>query len=418
MRQPMARLAVWLLTILLLTNSASAYSVLTHEQIVDDSWDSQIAPQLRRAFPDATAEQVRQARAYSYGGCLIQDLGYYRFGNRTFSDLTHYVRTGDFVSALIRNASNVNEYAFALGALAHYASDNTGHPAVNRIVPLQFPKLARKYGDVITYAEDRKTHIRSEFGFDVIQVAKNRYTPEIWRSRIGFEVPPAALDRAFRETYGLGLDDVFSDLENALGTYRWAITDFVPQITKAALDSKGDEISKAVPSFDEKSFIFRLPRAEFEKTWGRRYRRPGILSRTLAFFIKIAPKIGPLASLSIKVPTAQVEDLYVKSYEETLSHYAQFIQQVSRNELRFPNRDFDTGEPTRSGEYPLADRSYAALLEKLAGNQFAGVSDSLRDDILRFYAAHSGPAGDEEAKTWQRTQEYLTALRSQRKNPG
>ena len=59
----------------------------------------------------------------------------------------HYVRSGDFVEALVREARDVNEYAFALGALAHYTSDTVGHPiAVNRAVPIMYPKLLAMHG--------------------------------------------------------------------------------------------------------------------------------------------------------------------------------------------------------------------------------------------------------------------------------
>ena len=124
----------------------SGYSVLTHETIVDAAWDQDIVPLLLRRFPNATREELHNAHAFAYGGAIIQDLGYYPFGNKFFSDLTHYVRSGDFVIALIEESQNLNEYAFALGALSHYAADNAGHEiATNYAVPLMYPKLAKKY---------------------------------------------------------------------------------------------------------------------------------------------------------------------------------------------------------------------------------------------------------------------------------
>src|SRR4030095_16439218 len=121
---------------------ATAYSVLAHEANIDALWDNTIAPMLRVRFPEASPEQIQEARGYAYGGCVIQDLGYYPFGSHFFSNLLHYVRRGDFIAALIRDAQDVDEFAFALGALGHYAADNDGHPmAVNRAVPLMYPKL-------------------------------------------------------------------------------------------------------------------------------------------------------------------------------------------------------------------------------------------------------------------------------------
>src|ERR1035441_4856670 len=103
-------------------------------------------------------------------------MGYYPFGSKYFSDLVHYVRSGDFVEALVRGAQDLDELAFALGALAHYAADNNGHPiAVNRAVAMEYPKLRAQYGDEVTYADDPPAHLKTEFGFDVAQVAQGNY---------------------------------------------------------------------------------------------------------------------------------------------------------------------------------------------------------------------------------------------------
>src|SRR5882672_7490686 len=95
----------------------SGYSVLTHEQVVDLMWNDQLQPLLLKRFPNATEQDLQKAHAYAYGGCVLQDMGYYPFGNRFFSDLVHYVRSGDFVEALLQDSADLNEYAFALGAL-------------------------------------------------------------------------------------------------------------------------------------------------------------------------------------------------------------------------------------------------------------------------------------------------------------
>jgi hypothetical protein len=87
-------------------------------------------------YPGATEEDLLEAHSYAYGGCIIQDMGYYPFGNHLFTDFTHYVRAGDFIKELLDQAQNLNEYAFALGALAHYSADTFGHSvAINRSVP-------------------------------------------------------------------------------------------------------------------------------------------------------------------------------------------------------------------------------------------------------------------------------------------
>ena len=209
-----AALLVWLL--FAAARLCWGYSLLTHEEIVDILWKDQIKPLLLERYPAATQEELRKAHAYAYGGSLIHDIGYYPFGNEFFSDLTHYVRTGDFVANLIGESADLNEYAFALGALAHYASDNSGHPLINHAVALTFPKLRAKYGEKVTYADSPKAHIRTEFGFDITQVAKNRYTSDQYHDFIGFQVSKPLLERAFLRTYGLPLGKVlgYEDLRH------------------------------------------------------------------------------------------------------------------------------------------------------------------------------------------------------------
>src|SRR5664280_1025681 len=215
--------------------NAYSYSVLTHEAIIDSTWDSAIKPVLLKRFPAATADDLLAAHAYAYGGCIIQDLGYYPFGSKFFSDLTHYVRTGDFITNLIRESADLDQYAFALGALAHYSADNSGHPLVNRAVALAFPKLRAKYGGTVTYEDDPRAHIQTEFGFDMTQVAKNRYTSDQYHDRIGFQVSRPLLEQAFQETYGLRLEEVLADVDLAIGTFRRAISQVIPEMTRAAL---------------------------------------------------------------------------------------------------------------------------------------------------------------------------------------
>ena len=252
-----------------------SYSVLTHEQIIDLAWKDEIRPLLLKRFPQATPDEIKQAHAYAYGGSVVQDMGYYPFGNKYFSDLVHYVRTGDFVSALIADSTDINEYAFALGALAHYSSDNMGHPVINHVVAIEFPKLRKKYGDEVTYADDHKAHIRTEFGFDMVQVAKNRYTSDRFHDFIGFEVSRPVLDRAFVETYGLRLNDVLGNEDMSIGTFRRAISTIIPEMTRVALLNRRADLVRDTPNFDKRKFLYHLSRAKYEKQWGRGYRRPG-----------------------------------------------------------------------------------------------------------------------------------------------
>ena len=394
---------------------ANSYSVLSHEQIVDLAWKDHIVPALMKRFPGTNEDQLKMAHAYAYGGSMIQDMGYYPSGNKRFSDLVHYVRSGDFVTALMRESQDVNDYAFALGALAHYASDTMGHPAVNRAVPIEFPKLERKYGHEVTYAQGKSEHIRTEFGFDVVQVAKNRYTSDAYHDFIGFAVAKDALARAFKETYGFDISEIFPDEDHTIGTFRWAVGALIPKMTKVALITREKQMVAEYPSFDRTKFLYRLTRAQYEHDWGTNYQHVGFGTRALAFLIRILPKIGPLKSVMIKNPTPQTEQLYLKSMNESTDLYDQLVDKAARGPVQLANKDFDTGEPTKPGEYSLSDETYAYLVHQLAQDKFKGMTPDLRAEILRFYAdANTNPKLEtkRKKKDWEELQKDLAELRN------
>jgi hypothetical protein len=408
-----AKVTASLLFVFICSGIGNGYSVLTHEEIIDLVWKDQLRPMLVARFPQATDDELKQAHGYAYGGSVVQDMGYYPFGNKYFSDLVHYVRTGDFVMALVRDSSDVNEYAFALGALAHYASDNTGHPTINQVVAISFPKLRKKYGPEVTYVDDPKAHIRTEFGFDMEQVAKNRYTSDNFHDFIGFNVSKPLLERAFAETYGMQLQDVMHNEDLAIGTFRRAISQIVPEMTRVALVSRRDEIVRDTPNFNEKQFLYHLSRASYQKEWGNGYRKPGFGTRVLAFFLKIVPKVGPFKALAFKVPTTQTEDMYVKSINKTVDEYGAQLREEKAGELKLADMDFDTGHPTRAGEYSLADKTYAHLLDDLAKHNFDQASPELRQNILSFYGdPNAQVATKKNAKAWKTTQEQLDKLKA------
>jgi len=262
----MSKQAVALFALLLLTGAeAHGYSVLAHEAVIDSAWDD-IKPLLLKRFPETAPAALEQAHAYAYGGCIVQDMGYYPFGSHYFSDLTHYVRTGDFVQALLRDAQDVNELAFALGALAHYSADNDGHPlAVNRAVAIEYPKLRARYGDEVTYEDDEAAHLKTEFGFDVIEVAQGNFAAKSYHDFIGFEVSKDLLERAFRDTYGLELKDQFASLDLALGTYRHVVSTLLPEAAKVAWSLNRDQIVSAHPGTTKRTFLYNIRRSDYER---------------------------------------------------------------------------------------------------------------------------------------------------------
>jgi hypothetical protein len=391
--------------------NAYSYSVLTHEAIIDSTWDSAIKPLLLKRFPATTPDEFAAAHAYAYGGCIIQDLGYYPFGSKFFSDLTHYVRSGDFIVNMIRESQDLNEYAFALGALSHFAADNNGHRmATNVSVPLLYPKLRLKFGKSITYADDPFSHTKTEFGFDVFQSAKSRYASAAFKEFIGFQVAKPVLQRAFQDTYGLRIEQVFLNLDLAIGSYRRAVGTILPALTKVAWQLKGPEIRKEVPGITRQKFLYNLSRSSYEKNWGATYQRPGIRSRILAGFFRIVPRVGPFKALAFKKLTPATEQLYMVGFNASIDRYRELLAGVSRGGLNLPNDNIDVGAVTKAGEYKLADGAYAKLLHKLDGH-YVDLPQDLRSDILAFYQDLSLPiATKADASDWAKLQEELNHL--------
>ena len=394
-------------------NETAAYAVLAHEAIIDSVWDTNIRPLLLKRFPDATAEELKEAHGYAYGGAIIQDMGYYPHGSFFFSDLTHYVRSGDFVLALLRDSKDLDGYAFALGALAHYASDNEGHPiGTNRAVPLLYPKLKTKYGDSVTYEEDKLAHVKTEFGFDVLEVAHGRYAPDSYHDFIGFGVSVPLLEQAFQETYGLDLKTVLTDEDEVLGSYRHAVSQLLPKATRIAWSLKKDEILKDQPSMTRRKFLYNLSRASYQKNWGKNYQPPTFWERFLAFLTRILPKVGPLRVLQLKTPTPAAEKLFQASFNTTLDRYRQLLTQVGAGQPDLPNDNFDTGAITGPGIYRLNDETHAKLLDALAKQNFSGASLEVRAELLEFYGHPDAPyATKRKPKDWAKVQAELEQLK-------
>jgi hypothetical protein len=405
-KTPVVALALGVL--LMCSGGSFAYSVLTHEEIVDLLWKDEIRPLLLKRFPALTEDQITEAHAYAYGGAVIQDLGYYPFGSKQFSDLAHYVRSGDFVRELLLESQDANEYAFAMGALAHYASDIAGHPAVNQAVAIEYPKLRAKYGNSVKYAEDKTAHIRTEIGFDMVQVAKSRYASQQYHDFIGFQVSKSLLERVFPVVYGVDLKDVLPREDLAIGSYRYSVNELIPEMTRVALRTHKKDMMREEPSFSKQKFLYRLSRSDYEKNWGKEYTKPGFGARLLAVFMHYMPKIGPFKAMAFKNPTPKTEEMYFKSINTSVDQYRAYLEALRTGSLQLSNIDFDTGKKTKAAEYTLTDESYAKLLAKLSERKFDRTSPELRLNILDFYSDLSAPF--ETKKDNVRWQNVLVSL--------
>jgi len=370
---------------LLMASPASGFSILAHEAIVDAEWDKQIKPLLLKKFPGSTEEDLKKAHSYAYGGCMMPDMGYMPFGDPLFTNLLHYVRSGEFVSTLLTESQNLNEYAFALGALSHYMADKYGHSlATNKSVPIFNPKLRAKFGNVVTYADDHVSHTRMEFAYDVIQTARSNYATTAYHDFIGFNMSQPVVERAFLKVYGQELKSVLPNFQSNVNTFRWGVRDLFPAMINNAWKTERDTILKINPKATRKNYRYKMPRRMFNKEFGGEYKRPDFKARTIAFMIKVLPKIGPLKKFKFRYPGIACEKLFLKSMDSTLVYYTRALQ-ADPQTVVFQNIDFDTGRPTTMAEYSLADMTYNELLLKLQEDKFAHLTYPLQQHILSYY---------------------------------
>lgn len=401
---------VLLFCLLIAVRPLAGYSVLSHEEVIDMAWKTDILPALLKRFPNATPEELKRAHAFAYGGSVIQDVGYYPVGNKEFTNILHYVRTGDFVAWMLRDAQNVEQYAFALGALSHYAADSFGHPAINLSVPIEYPRLRNRFGDWIPYETDHQAHLDTEFSFDVLEVEKHRYTSLQYHDFIGFDVSEDLLERAFVDTYGVSLDNLLHVDDLTLETFRFAVGRVIPEMTEVALATHKPEIEREYNDRAKQDFVYHLSRSDYDRQFNTRYRHPGIFARILGFLIKLMP-FGPAKVLGYRNPTPRTEDLYFRSMDHVLQEYHLLVQQVRAGDLRIPNRNLDTGWLTREGEYRLADQTYSDLARRLDHDHFAHLTPAIRDNILRYFAAGPPANGSLKPRQWRKTEAALAVLR-------
>ena len=408
-------LKVLTLVVLMLTATPGIpFSVQTHEMIIDLAWSNSIRPVLLNRFPNLTEAQLQEAHAYAYGGSAIQDLGYYPFGNALFSDLTHYIRSGDFVLSLLHNSQNANDLAFAIGALSHYIGDNIGHgEAVNYSVPIEFPRLEKKYGTVVNYSQGPHPHVQTEFAFDINQLSKGRFAPSAYLEHVGLEIPRTLLRTAFYETYGLNLSDIVGSKETSLRIYRRAVRHFLPNIARAQTILHKSSFPQDSSSEEFLELKEELLQVAAEENWQQYRKSPGFGSHMYAGFIYIVPKVGPLQMLAIKGPIEQTEDLYVRSVNHSYKALRHVMDNFDRIDHFISNRDLDTGVVVKPGGYPLTDRTYAKLLAELTKHPNNPVPIQLKRDIEDFYSDPLAPITTKnDPKQWAKVEADLKVFKT------
>jgi hypothetical protein len=403
-----------LLVLFLAATPGIPYSIQTHEELIDLAWKQSIRPILLKQYPTLTDAQLQEAHAYAYGGSAIQDFGYYPFGNKFFSDLTHYVRSGDFVLSLLRNAQTPDELAFAIGSLSHYIGDTIGHSAaINLSVPVEFPKLEKRYGASVNYAQDPHAHIQTEFAFDINQLTKRRFAPSAYLNFVGLEVPRVLLAKSFFETYGLRLPDIIGTRQTSIRVYRFAARRFLPDIARAETILHKKNFPADIPSPDLDAMIKDLTQASIENDWEKYRKHPGVRSHLLAGFIFILPKVGTLKLLAIRGPNEQTEDLYIKSVNRSIKSLRLVLNHFDTIQNYLPNRDLDTGLKVKPGGYPLTDNTYAKLLAMLTRHPDQSIPAQVKQDLIDYYADPQAPITTKKNPAqWAEVQANLKTLQT------
>ena len=376
--------------------------MLTHEELIDLAWNGSIRPLLLAKFPSATEKQLKDAHAYAYGGSAVQDMGYYPFGKRFFSNLTHYVRSGDFVMWMLRNARTIDEYAFAIGALSHYLGDSIGHAeAINPATAIEFPKLEKKFGDKVTYGESPHGHIRTEFAFDVGELRDSAFAPPAYLEFIGFKVPARFLERAFVATYGFDIHEVLGKARPALRSYRTSVRSFIPPFAQAEVVLHRNAFPPHPDDEAYRIFSERVAQTNYERHWKHTYKGPGVKAHLLAILVFLVPKVGGAADLAIKIPNNQTQEWYLQSVNHTVDVFRdtlhKAIEEGANDPVALANVDLDTGGPAKAGDYPLADEAYAQLLGRLTSRPKRVISGRLKRHVLDYYQA-AGMSGDDSGQ--------------------
>ena len=405
--------------------AARAYSVLTHQAVVDTAWTSVLRPLLERRYPGSTDEELDEARSYAYGGAIIQDMGYYPMGSELITNMMHYARPGDFVRSLLQQAHSRNEFAFALGALAHYAADAVGHAeGTNHVLPDVYGDLKQQFGPVVTYEQAPIRHTELEFAFDVLQVAAGRYHTQDYHRAIGFRVSKPVLERAVRETYGVEIGQLMLNVDVSVATFRFTVNQLMPVAARAAWHSQRKAIRRVDPHARRRDYMARHSRRDFEKEYGTDYQRPGLGARVLAKVINLLPKIGPLRKFTFTLPDKAGEQEFRRSFAASVAEYRRLIKQLPTDTTAqagpLANLNLDTGKPVAPAAYALADQTYNEWLHKLRKADFEQLTPSVRQHLLRYYqaAATAGPAPaakevkPPDAKDREELQEDLQALRA------
>ena len=107
------------------------------------------------------------------------------------------------------------------------------------------------------------------------------------------------------------------------------------------------------------------------------------------------PKSGPFTAFKLQMPNAADQKAYLNSMQTTVNLFEGDVDQLKKQRadetLPLKDLDYDTGKETRLGEYPLADQTYAQLLNSLMHQKNAEMPSDLRASMVAYYAPLKTP---------------------------
>ena len=204
--------------------------------------------------------------------------------------------------------------------------------------------------------------------------------------------PHKQLATAFYETYGLSEDFSKARFRRVnVGGFRFAVRSFIPRIAYALTLLHRSRMPADSTSPDLQKLADEVARVAAENNWDQYRKKAGIGTYSLAGFIYILPKIGPLKMVAIKGPTAATEEEYVRSVNLSTDALSSALGRFGKPHQTLANRDLDTGAPVRPGAIALPMTPMPSCLHRLVADPHHTVPPGLKADILNYYADPNAP---------------------------
>jgi hypothetical protein len=222
------------------------------------------------------------------------------------------------------------------------------------------------------------------------------------------------LYRAFKETYGLAARGILGPARTGLPTYRWALATLVPAFLNAQIVLLRGRLPDEKSDQAQTKFLLTISRSEYAATWRKTYSKPGIRAHLLAFVVVVIPKLGRLKVLDIESPSTSTEDLFLRSVDNSVDLFRQFLAQLRtqpERDLQLEDLDLDTGKRVVPGAYELVDRTYAKLVMQIVQHKVS-ISPELRDLLLAYYGdPDHAPHTNDDPKEVPRLAHAIDVLR-------